>query len=53
MEFTLPDVGAGERWEVELDTHAPMLDDAEHRSMKTGEAFPVAARSVMLLRKVF
>jgi glycogen operon protein len=51
--FTLPDVGAGERWEVEIDTHAPMLDDAEHRSVKTGEAFDVEARSVVLLRKVF
>jgi isoamylase len=53
LEFLLPDVGAGERWEVEVDTAAPMLDDAEHRSVKTGEAFTVVARSVVLLRKVF
>jgi hypothetical protein len=30
-----------------------MVDDAEHRSLKTGEAFCVVARSVVLLRKVF
>jgi isoamylase len=53
MDFTIPDVGAGDRWEVELDTHAPLLDDAEQRSRKTGEPFKVEARSVMLLRKVF
>lgn len=53
MDFRLPDVGAGERWEVVLDTHAPMLDDADQRSVKTAEAFVVEARSVVLLRKVF
>ena len=53
MDFVLPDVGAGERWEVVIDTHAPMLDEAEHRSVKTAEAFAVEARSVVLLRKVF
>ena len=53
MDFRFPDVGAGERWEVVLDTHAPMLDDADQRSVKTAEAFGVEARSVVLLRKVF
>ncbi len=53
MDFVLPDVGAGERWEVEIDTFAPMLDHAEQRSPKTGEKIPLEARSVMLLRKVF
>ncbi|MGZ6828017.1 MAG: glycogen debranching enzyme, partial [Mycobacteriales bacterium] len=53
LDFTLPEVGAGDRWEVEVDTHAPMLDLAEQRSVKTGEPFVVAARSVVLLRKVF
>jgi isoamylase len=52
-DFVLPDVGAGERWEVEIDTHAPLLDHAEQRSVKTAEVFNVEARSVMLLRKVF
>jgi glycogen operon protein len=53
MDFVLPDVGAGERWEIEIDTSAPLLDEAEQRSVKTAEAFAVEARSVMLLRKVF
>ena len=53
LDFVLPDLGAGERWEVEVDTHAPLLDAAEQRSLKTGEPFPVVARSLMLLRKVF
>jgi len=53
IEFLLPDIGAGERWEVAIDTHAPMLDLAELRLAKTGESLEVAARSVLLLRKVF
>ena len=53
IDFVLPDIGAGERWEVAIDTHAPLLDLAEVRLMKTGEPFDVAARSVIVLRKVF
>ena len=53
IEFTLPDLGAGEHWEVAVDTAAPMLDDAEERSVKTGQPVPVEARSVLVLRKVF
>ncbi len=53
LETTLPDVGAGERWEVLLDTHAPLLDSVDPRSVKTGEPFDLAARSILLLRKVF
>jgi isoamylase len=53
IEFVLPDVGAGERWEVEIDTAAPLRDEAEQRSVKTSEGFSVDARSVVLLRKVF
>ena len=53
IEFTLPDLGAGERWQVEIDTAAPMLGDVQTRSVKTGEAFDVDARSVRVLRKIF
>ena len=53
LDATLPDVGAGERWEIVLDTHAPLLDTVDPRSVKTAEAFEVAARSILLLRKVF
>jgi len=53
IEFTLPDLGAGERWQVEVDTAAPMLGDAETQSAKTGEPVQVDARSVQVLRKVF
>jgi isoamylase len=53
IEFTLPDLGAGERWQVEIDTAAPMLGDIEAQSVKTGEPVQVDARSVQVLRKVF
>jgi len=53
MDFVLPDLGAGERWEVAVDTAAPMLDDADARSVKTGESVSVDARSILVLRKVF
>jgi glycogen operon protein len=53
MEFTLPDLGAGERWDVAVDTAAPMLDDAESRTMKTGEPIEVDARSMLVLQRVF
>jgi isoamylase len=53
LDFAVPDVGAGERWEVVIDTHAPLLDDAEQRSVSTGDAIGLESRSVLLLRKVF
>jgi len=53
ISFCLPDLGAGERWAVEIDTHAPLLDTADLRSVKTGEAIDVEARSVLVLKKVF
>ncbi|TAL20410.1 MAG: glycogen debranching enzyme GlgX, partial [Frankiales bacterium] len=53
ISFTLPDLGAGERWQVEVDTAAPMLGDVEPQSAKTGEPLEVEARSVQVLRKVF
>ncbi len=53
LEFVLPDLGAGERWEVEIDTAAPMLGDVEAQTAKTGEPMQVDARSVQVLRKVF
>ncbi len=53
IEVTLPDLGAGERWQVEIDTAAPMLGDVEERTVKTGEPVEIEARSVQVLRKVF
>ena len=53
ISFTLPDLGAGERWQVEIDTAAPMLGDVEPQSAKTGEPLEMEARSVQVLRKVF
>jgi isoamylase len=53
LEFVLPDLGAGERWQVEIDTAAPMLGDVEAQTAKTGEPVQVDARSVQVLRKVF
>ena len=43
----LPDLGAGERWEVEIDTAAPLLDDVEPRSAsRPARRLQVEARSV-------
>ena len=53
IEFTLPDLGAGERWQIEIDTAAPMLGEVEPQSAKTGEPFVVEARAIHVLRKVF
>ncbi|GAC1609314.1 MAG: glycogen debranching protein GlgX [Mycobacteriales bacterium] len=53
IEFLLPDLGAAERWHVAIDTAAPMLVDAESRTVKTGEAVEVDARSVLVLQRVF
>jgi isoamylase len=53
IDFSLPDVGAGERWEVEVDTHAPLLDEVSRRSLKNGEPFTLDQMSLVLLRKVF
>jgi isoamylase len=53
IEFTLPDLGAAERWEVAIDTAAPLLGDAETRTVKTGEPVEVDARSVLVLQRVF
>jgi glycogen operon protein len=53
IDFCLPDLGAGERWEVAIDTAAPMLVDADPRTVKTGETVDVEARSVLVLKRVF
>ena len=53
IDFTLPDLGAGEAWDVVIDTAAPLLDDAEPRTVKTGAAIEVDARSVLVLKKAF
>jgi isoamylase len=53
MDFMIPEIGAADRWHVVVDTYAPMLDDAEQRSAKTGEAMPVEARSIVVLRQAF
>ena len=53
LDFTLPDLGAGEAWDVVIDTAAPLLDDAEPRTVKTGAAIEVDARSVLVLKKAF
>ncbi len=53
IDFTLPDLGAGERWQVEIDTAAPMLGDAEEWRVKTGETFEVEGRTVRVLRKIY
>ncbi|HVE73859.1 MAG TPA: glycogen debranching protein GlgX [Mycobacteriales bacterium] len=53
VTFTMPAVGEAERWQVIVDTAAPLLDEAESRSVKTGDPHEVEARSVVVLHKVF
>ena len=53
MDFTLPDLDAGERWKVVIDTSAPLVDQAEERAMKSGETFPVEPRSILVLQKLY
>jgi glycogen operon protein len=53
MPFTLPDIGAGERWDVAIDTASPLREQAESRAFKTGEPIEVDARSILVLRRVF
>ena len=53
LEFCLPELGAGERWEVVVDTAAPLLTEAEPRTVKTGEQVEVESRSILVLQRVF
>ncbi len=53
IEFQLPSEGFGERWEVVVDTAAPMAAIADPHPIKAGDAVPVDARSVLVLRRVF
>jgi glycogen operon protein len=48
--FTIPQENYGERWEVVLDTAAPLVDDRP--SAKAGETVSVEARSILVLRRV-
>jgi isoamylase len=52
LDFTLPSFDA-ERWKVVIDTNAPLLDQAEERSMKSGETFAVESRTILVLQKLF
>jgi glycogen operon protein len=51
MDFLLPDLGMSQMWQVQIDTAAPLLDDAEDRLAKAGEPVEVSARSLMVLAK--
>ncbi|MDP3712758.1 MAG: glycogen debranching protein GlgX [Mycobacteriales bacterium] len=53
LDFVLPELGAGESWVVELDTAAPMRDEADRRNIKIGDAVEVEGRSVLVLRAEF
>jgi isoamylase len=53
ITFTLPDIGAGERWCPAIDTAAPMVHEATDRTFRVGEPIEVASRSILVLRRVF
>ena len=50
MEFTLPSEEYGERWEVVLNTAAPVVVD--RTSVKAGQNVELESRSILLLRRV-
>jgi glycogen operon protein len=50
IEFTLPDIGAGNIWTPVIDTANPKAVESE-KSVGVGEVFQVAARSTLVLRK--
>ena len=48
IKFAVPDINAGQTWTVEIDTGQPTSEPATHL---TGNTFPVAARSIQLLKR--
>ena len=52
MTFTVPGEIYGERWEVVIDTAAPLVVVEDGTSVKAGEPVPMDARSVLILRRV-
>jgi glycogen operon protein len=53
LDFSIPDLGAADRWHAVIDTSAPMLDDADPRTVKTGETIAVEPRAILVLQQVF
>jgi isoamylase len=53
IDFVVPEIGAASSWHVVVDTHAPMLDDADPRTVKSGNAIAVEARSILVLRQAY
>jgi isoamylase len=53
VDFTIPQLGDEDRWEPVIDTAAPLLVEAQERTVKVGETLLVEGRSVLVLRKVF
>jgi isoamylase len=53
IDFVVPEIGAATSWDVVVDTHAPMFDDAEPRTVKSGEGLTVEARSIIVLRQAY
>ena len=50
IDFTVPREVYGERWEVVLDTAAPVVVDRP--TAKAGETLTVESRSILALRRV-
>ena len=53
LDFTVPEIGAGESWQVVVDTEQPLHDEVDPRSVKSGDQLTVAARTILVLRKTF
>ncbi|MEO6712171.1 MAG: glycogen debranching protein GlgX [Mycobacteriales bacterium] len=51
IEFRLPGDLYGERWEVEIDTSAPMFEQ-DDPMVKAGQTVTVEGRSIVVLRRV-
>ena len=51
LAFTVPDLGAGDRWEVVIDTALPI--EAEERAVKPAEEIELDGRSVLVLKRAW
>ena len=52
LDFTLPDLGVAQEWSVEIDTSDTDDAVAEDRTVASAQSFPVAARSVVVVKAV-
>ena len=53
IEFLLPDIGAGQRWRVEIDSASNLYEQATRQPVDTGTVITVEGRSVVVLTRLY